>query len=123
MIGGVPRFGHISLSRPYMRTLLYSWLQVQLSSDTASSEMHLHNLLELFIMTSACSNHQSLRSASRGNFAVPHALTVTKVTKFLHCRSSVSYSLPSDLRSLPRDLFIVFLDKLLKTFRLDEPGL
>src|SRR6218665_2863374 len=35
-------------------------------------------LLELFILTSSCNGRQSLRSASRGDFVVPHARTAIK---------------------------------------------
>src|SRR6218665_3702473 len=35
-------------------------------------------LLELFILTSSCTGRQSLRSASRGDFVVPHARTAIK---------------------------------------------
>src|SRR6218665_1636399 len=35
-------------------------------------------LLGLFILTSSCTGRQSLRSASRGDFVVPHARTAIK---------------------------------------------
>src|SRR6218665_2963947 len=73
-------------------------------------------LLELFILTSSCTGRQSLRSASRGNFVVPHARTAIKQHRvFSIVGPSVWNSLPSEIRSLPRDLSSSFY-KLLKTF-------
>src|SRR6218665_3581305 len=62
-------------------------------------------LLGLFILTSSCTGRQSLRSASRGDFVVPHAHTAIKQHKaFSIVGPSVWNSLPSQIRSLPRDL-------------------
>src|SRR6218665_617952 len=73
-------------------------------------------LLELFILTSSCSGLQSLRSASRGDFVVPHARTAIKQHRaFSIVGPSVWNSLPSEIRSLPRDLSSSFY-KLLKIF-------
>src|SRR6218665_3361123 len=73
-------------------------------------------LLGLFILTSSCTGRQSLRSASRGDFVVPHARTAIKQHKvFSIVGPSVWNSLPSEIRSLPRDLSSSFY-KLLKTF-------
>src|SRR6218665_4045849 len=73
-------------------------------------------LLELFILTSSCSGRQSIRSASRGDFVVPHARTAIKQHRaFSIVGPSVWNSLPSEIRSLPRDLSSSFY-KLLKTF-------
>src|SRR6218665_3257768 len=73
-------------------------------------------LLGLFILTSSCTGRQSLRSASRGDFVVPHARTAIKQHKaFSFVGPSFWNSLPSEIRSLPRDLSSSFY-KLLKTF-------
>src|SRR6218665_2836330 len=70
----------------------------------------------LFILTSSCTGRQSLRSASRGDFVVPHARTAIKQHKaFSIAGPSVWNSLPSEIRSLPRDLSSSF-HKRLKTF-------
>src|SRR6218665_1373245 len=62
-------------------------------------------LLELFILTSACSGRRSHRSASKGDFLVPRARTATRQkTAFSIVGPSVWNGLPSELRSLPRDL-------------------
>src|SRR6218665_1285390 len=72
-------------------------------------------LLELFILTSACSCRRSLPSASKGDFVVPRAWTATRQKRaFSIVGPSVWNGLPSDLRSLPRDLSSSFY-KLLKT--------
>src|SRR6218665_1923831 len=72
-------------------------------------------LLELFILTSACSGRRSLRSASKGGFLVPRARTATRQKRaFSIVGPSVWNDLPSELRSLRRDLSSSFY-KLLKT--------
>src|SRR6218665_3054602 len=109
MIGGVPRFGHITA---YMRDVLH-WLPVQQCIHYRISSIVWHcvlgnetyYLLELFILTSAC---RSLRSASKGDFLVPRARTATRQKR------AFSIVGPSELRSLPRDLSSSFY-KLLKT--------
>src|SRR6218665_2343960 len=122
MIGGVPKFGHIS---EFMRDTLH-WQRIhfrqrihyRLSTivwrcvlGTAPTY-----LLELFTLTSSCTGRQSLRSASRGDFVVPHARTAIKQHRaFSIVGPSVWNSLPSEIRSLPRDLSSSFY-KLLKTF-------
>ena len=87
MIGSVPKFGHIS---EIMRDALH-WLP-----DRQRIHFRLSNivwrcvldiaptyLLELFILTSSCSGQQSLRSASRSDFVVPHARTaIEKIGPF-----------------------------------------
>src|SRR6218665_3807685 len=73
-------------------------------------------LLELFIPTSSCTGRQTLRSASRGDFVVPHARTAIKQHRaFAIVGPSLWNSLPPEIRSLPRDLSSSFY-KLLKTF-------
>src|SRR6218665_1635379 len=73
-------------------------------------------LLELFILTSSCTGRKSLRSASRGEFLMPQARTAIKQHRaFSTVGPSAWNSLPSELRSLPRDLSSLFY-KLLKTF-------
>src|SRR6218665_3285659 len=72
-------------------------------------------LLEPFILISSCTGRQSLRPASRGDFVVLHALTAIKQHRaFSIVGPSVWNSLPSEIRSLPRDLSSSFY-KLLKT--------
>src|SRR6218665_3175725 len=79
MIVSVPKFGHIS---DFMRDTL-RWFPVWESILYRVSSIVLHCvlgiattfLLEFFILTSACSGRQSLRSASRSDFVVPHART------------------------------------------------
>src|SRR6218665_1063310 len=70
MIGGVPRFGHIT---DYMRDVLH-WLPVQHLIHYRISSIVWHcvlgnapsYLLQLIILTTACSGRRSLRSASKG---------------------------------------------------------
>src|SRR6218665_697788 len=66
--------------------------------------------------SSSCAGRQSLRSASRGDFLVPHACTAIKQHRAFSivCPSALN-SLPSELSSLPRDLSSSFY-KLLETF-------
>src|SRR6218665_3113171 len=55
-------------------------------------------LFELFILTSSCTGRQSLRSASRGDFVVPHARTAIKQHRaFSIVGPSVWNSLPSEI--------------------------
>src|SRR6218665_2450072 len=126
MIGGVPKFGHIS---EFMRDTLH-WLPVQqrihyrLSTIVWRYALGIAPtyLLELFILTSSCTGRQSLRSASRGDFVVPHARTAIKQHRaFSIVGPSPWNSLPPEIRSLPRDFFSLFY-KLLKTFILAWPG-
>ena len=82
MIGGVPKFCHIS---DFMRDTLH-WPPVRqrilyrLSSIVWRCVLGIAPtyLLELFILTSACSGRQSLHSASRGDFVVPHARSLAQ---------------------------------------------
>src|SRR6218665_204137 len=92
MIGGVPRFGHIT---DYMRDVLH-WLPVQQRIHYRISSIVWHcvlgnapsYILELFILTSPCSGRRYLRSASKGDFLVPCARTATRQKKgFLDCGS------------------------------------
>src|SRR6218665_163015 len=77
-------------------------------------------LLQLFILTSACSGRRSLRSASKGDFLVPRVRTATRQKRaFLIVGPSVWNGLPSELRSLPRDLSTSFYN-LLKTLLFDR---
>ena len=69
----------------YMRDVLH-WLPVQQRIFYRISSIVWHcvlgnapsYLLELFTLTSACSGRWSLRSASKGDFVVPHARTATR---------------------------------------------
>src|SRR6218665_2763143 len=119
MIGGVPKFGHTS---DYMRDVLH-WLPVQQRIHYRISSIVWHcvlgnapsYLLELFNLTSACFGRRSLRSATKGDFLVPRARTATRQKRaFSIVGPSVWNDLPSELRSLPRDLSSSFY-KLLKT--------
>src|SRR6218665_1554599 len=69
------------------------------------------NSNQLLTASTYGSGRQSLRSASRVDFVIPHARKAIKQ----HRSFSAWNSLPSELRSLPRDLFSSFF-KLLKTF-------
>src|SRR6218665_1663235 len=72
-------------------------------------------LLELFHLTSACSGRRSLRSDTKGDFLGPCARTAIRQKRaFSIVGPSVWNDLPSELRSLPRDLSSSFY-KLLKT--------
>src|SRR6218665_1163865 len=113
MIGGVPKFGHIT---DYIRDVLH-WFPVQQRILYRISSVVWYcvlgnapsYLLELFILTSACSGLLSLRSASKGDFVVPRARTATRQKRaFSIVGPSVWNALPSDLRSLPRDLSSYF---------------
>src|SRR6218665_1936258 len=72
MFVGVPRFGHIT---DYMRDVLH-WLPVQHLIHYRISSIVWHcvlgnapsYLLQLIILTTACSGRRSLRSASKGTF-------------------------------------------------------
>src|SRR6218665_2011665 len=119
MIGGVPKLGHIS---DEMRDVLH-WLPVQQRIHYSISSIVWHcvlgnapfYLLELFILTSACSGRRSLCSASKGDFLVPRTRLATRQKRsFSIVGPSVWNGLPSELRSLPRDLYSSFY-KLLKT--------
>jgi len=85
MIGGVPRFGHIT---DYMRDVLH-WLPVQQRIHYRISSIVWHcvlgnapsYLLELFILTSACSGRRSRHSKSKGDFLVPRAHTATRLKR------------------------------------------
>src|SRR6218665_3007985 len=119
LIGGVPKFGHIS---DYMRDVLH-WLPIQQRIHYRISSIVWHcvlgnapsYLLELFNLISACSGRRSLRSATKGDFLVPRARTATRHKRaFSIVGPSVWNDLPSELRSLPRDLSSSFY-KLLKT--------
>src|SRR6218665_1034651 len=120
MIGGVPRFGHIS---EFMRDTLH-WLPVRqriryrLSTIVWRCALGIAPtyLLELFILTSSCTGRQYLRFASRGDFVVTHARTAIKQHRaFSIVGPSLWNSLPPEICSLPRDLSSLFY-KLLKTF-------
>src|SRR5688572_9412274 len=124
LIGGVPKFGHISA---YMRDVLH-WLPVQQRIHYRVSSIVWQCILgrapfylrELLTLTSACSGRRSLRSASRGDFMVPRAHTAIRQHRaFSIVGPSTWNTLPSDLRSLPRDLSGSFY-KLLKTVLFDR---
>src|SRR6218665_2849533 len=92
MIGGVPKFGHIS---DYMRDVFH-WLPVQQRIHYRISYIVWHCVLgnapsylpELFILTSACSGRRPLRSATKGDF---HGATCSHChqteNSFLDCGS------------------------------------
>src|SRR6218665_2481159 len=120
MIGGVPKFAHIS---EFMRDAL-RWLPVRQRIHYRLSTIVWRRvlgiaptyLMELFILTSSCTGGQSLRSASTGDCVVPCARTAIKQHRtFSIVGPSVWNSLPSEIRSLSRDLPGSFY-KLLKTF-------
>src|SRR6218665_1573098 len=120
MIGGVPKFGHIS--EIMLDTL--RWLPVRQRIHYRLSNIIWRCVLgiaptyflELFILTSSCTGRQSLRSASSGDFVVPHArIPIKQHRAFLIVCPSVWNSLPSEIRSPPRDLSSSFY-KILKTF-------
>src|SRR6218665_2388877 len=105
-----------------MRDVLH-WLPVQQRIHYRISSIVWHcvlgnmpsYLLELFILSSACSGRRYLRSSSKGDFLVPFACTATRQKRaFSIGGPSVWNGLPSELRSLPRDLSSSFY-KLLKT--------
>src|SRR6218665_1155834 len=78
-----PKYGHISY---YMRDILHWLLLRKRILSRAFSfvwccvllALILTSYMEPFILTSACSGRQSLRSVSRGDFVVSHALTAIK---------------------------------------------
>ena len=82
LVGGVPKFGHISA---FMRDVLH-WLPVQQRINYRVSTIVWQCVLgraptylrELSTLTPACSARRSLRSASRGDFMVPHARSATR---------------------------------------------
>src|SRR6218665_2621437 len=109
MIGSIPKFGHIS---EFMRDTLH-WLPVRqhikyrLSSIAWLCVLGIvpTYLLELFILTSSCTGQQSLRSASRGHFVVPHATKAIKQHRAFSIVGPAAWNtLPSEILSLPRDL-------------------
>src|SRR6218665_1918579 len=88
------------------------------SSITEKSHIlhYVQFLLEHFILISACSGRQLIRSASRGDFVVPHARTaINQHGTFSILGPSAWNSLTSELHSLPQVLSGSFY-KLLKTF-------
>src|SRR6218665_471661 len=116
MIGGVPKFGHIT---EFMRDILH-WLPVRqrihyrLSTIVWRCVLGIAPtyLLELFILTLSCTGRQSLSSASRGDF---DSMAIKQHRAFPIVGPSAWSSLPSEIRSLPRDLSSSFY-KLIKTF-------
>src|SRR6218665_2833006 len=80
-------------------------------------------LLELFTLTLASYGEQSLRSASRGDFVVPHARTAIKQHRAFSIVGPTAWNgLPFQLRSLPRDLSSYFTSSSKLLFS-PEPGL
>jgi len=120
MIDGVPKFGHWPISELHALHWLPVWQRIhnRLSSIVWRCVLGIARtcLLELFILTSSSTGRQSLRSAFRGDFVVHHARTASKQHKaFSIVGPSAWNSLPSEIRSVPRDLSSSFY-KLLKTF-------
>jgi len=104
MINSIPRYGHISVYKWDILNWLPVWQYILYISSSfvwcCVLGIAPTYLLELFILISSCFGRQSLRSASRGDFLVPKGLHDHHTTYgFLDW-----YSLPSELRSLPRDL-------------------
>ena len=124
LVGRIPRFGHVS---DYMRDVLH-WLPPQQRIFFRISSLVWHCVLGtapsylqvLLTLTSSCLGRSSLRSASRGDFMVPHARTaIMQHRAFSVVGPSVWNGLPSDLRSLPRDLSSAFY-RHLKTYLFDR---
>src|SRR6218665_914958 len=119
MIGGVPKFGHISY---YMRDVLHCLPVQQRIHYRISSIVWrcvLGNapayLLELFILASTCPCRRSLRSATKGDFLVPRVRTATRQKRAFSIVGPSDWNdLPCELRFLPRDLSSSFY-KLLNT--------
>src|SRR6218665_3974609 len=112
----------LAIITDYMRDVLH-WLPVQQRIHYRISSIVWHcvlgnapsYLLQLIILTTACSGRRSLRSLSKGDFLLPRARTATRQKRaFSIVDPSVWSGLPSELRSLPRDLSSSF-HKLLKT--------
>src|SRR6218665_1431804 len=82
MIGGIPKFGHISEFMRDTLHLLPVWQSIHYRLSTIVWRcvlgIVLTYLLELFILTSSCTGRKSLRSAFRADFVVPHARTAIK---------------------------------------------
>jgi len=98
----------------HMQDILH-WLLVQqliiIGSSASLETCRPANLLEFFILTSACAGHRSLYSASIGDFVVLLACTATRQRRaLLIVGTSVWNNLPSDLRSLPCDLSSSFIN-------------
>src|SRR6218665_1808234 len=97
---------------------LLHWLSVQQRIHYRISSIVWHCVLgnapyplELFILTSTCSGRRSPRSASKVDFLVPRARTVTRQkTDFSIVGPSVWNGLLSELRSLTRDLSSSFIN-------------
>ena len=127
LAGGVPRFGHIT---DYMRDVLH-WLPVQQRIHYRISSIVWHcvlgnapsYLLELFILTSACSGRWSLRSASKGDFMVPRARTATRQKRaFSMVGPSFGMALPLNF-VLCRGTFPVLFINSSRLSSLAEPGM
>src|SRR6218665_832107 len=80
MIGGVSKYGHIGDYMPDIIHLLPGHVLYRVSSFVWHCFLGIAPtyLLELFILTSACSGRQSLCSASRGDSVVPNVRTAIK---------------------------------------------
>src|SRR6218665_3358237 len=80
-------------------------------------------LLELFILTSACSGRHSLHSASRADIVLPHGRTAIKQHRAFSTVDRYAWkSLPSGLHCLPQTVSSSFF-KLLKSFHFTGDGL
>src|SRR6218665_1862271 len=127
MIVGVPRFGHTT---DYMRDVLH-WLPVQQRTHYRISSIVWHcvlgnapsYLLELFILTSACSGRRSLRSASKRDFLVPRARTATRQKRAFSIVGPL-FGMISPLNFvLCRGTFTVLFINFSRLSSLAEPGL
>jgi len=124
LVGRIPKFSHVS---DYMREVLH-WLPLQqrILFRVASTVWHCLSgrapvyLRELFTLTSTCLGRRALRSASRGDFIVPHARTSTMQHRaFSVVGPTIWNDLPLHIRSHPRHLPDTFYP-LLKTFLFDR---
>src|SRR6218665_991301 len=120
LIGGVPKFGHIG---EFKQDILH-WLPVRQRILYRVSTIAWRCILgvapaslsELFVLSSFCPGRRSFRSASRGDYLIPHSYTTTEQNR--PSRRLVPLSgmvgLPFELHSLPRDFSSLFYS-LLKT--------
>ena len=100
----IPRFGHVSV---YMRDVLH-WLPPQQRIFFRISSLVWPSVLGrassylqvLLTLTSSCLGRSSLRSASRGDFMVPHAVLLLSSLGLSRC-SNPQFVIVSHLTSVP----------------------